>query len=372
MQTLLHAAVVSVAWVVAISKSVAVWRRKGWFKDRRVYTSWAFIVFFTLSVTFNLETFSLPFDALMGNNLSWFLCYASVVVALYFVALGSWSALESPPRLLTYLRSTLPLAVVLAILGIVFWVGIAPTPEYADRSVPRTLYDLAFIGTMCAYLIVLCLVSVCSFAILYRHEESLLARLRWGFIAVSLTMVIAFLLVRGVLACLGYFHFSPRLLHPLALLEKILEGIACLSWPIGFVSNRVYIAAVDFLTFVKNVAAVKDLREVQMEFNRRCPAVVRDVPGLQMFLAIKSPRWFLRKTDLRLHQMAVSIYDGTQRLSHYLESETLSRRLGDARRAKALHQILEGIAQDANYPELIPAYRRAARMLRAEKHYASP
>lgn len=63
MRELLHAVIVFVAWVVAISRFIAVWRQRGWFRDKRVYTSWGFIVFFALSVTFNLETFSFPFDA---------------------------------------------------------------------------------------------------------------------------------------------------------------------------------------------------------------------------------------------------------------------------------------------------------------------
>jgi hypothetical protein len=370
MRELVHAAIVFVAWVVAISKSVAVWRQRRWFLDKRVYTSWGFIVFFALSVTFNLETLAFPFDAwAWGNNLSWFVCYASVMAAVYFVATGSLSSLESPPRFLVHLNSGFFLLVALAFLGAVFLIGVAPAPERIDRAIPQTPFELAFVGTMNGYLVVPCLISAFAFAVLCRREEGKLTRFRWGTISISLLVVVAFVLTRLSLACLGYFDLVPPLLRPLAIVQSVLEGIACLLWPVGLLSNRAYLAALHRSTLVKNLSAIWDLRQVQSEFERRCPVVARDVPGLRMFSS--RGLWWYRRTDLRLYQMAVSIYDGTRRLSRYLRSEKFSRRLDDVAGAESLYRLLEETSRGASYPEFVEAYRGAARALRAEQRAES-
>jgi len=367
MQEWLHITVASVTWGVAVSKSIALWRRREWFRDKRVYTSWGFIVFFTLSVTFNLETFYLPFDAwAWGNNLSWLLCNASVTVAMHLVVAGSLSSLEFPPRLLLRLGSTILLFIVLMILGTTFLTGIAFSPEYANRSIPRTLSDLAFIGTMDIYVSTMCLVAAYVFAVHLRAEAGRLARFRWSLLLTSLLTVTAFLLTGVVLACLSYLALWPRFLRPLLVLLRILEGTACLLWPTGFLPSEVYVAVFNLVTLARNLAAAKDLLEVQGEFERQCPEVSHNLSGLWLFSS-KSFWWYLRRTDLRLYQLVVSIYDDTRRLARYLRSEKLSARLEDVDGTRSLCQLLEEASKETDYVDLIQAYRKAARMLRAER-----
>ena len=308
MQTTLDIAVATLAWVVTILKFHAVRRNGRWAQDERVLRSWAFVLFFALGMTFQVDAVYFAVDTLTGvNNLSWLFAYVFVALAIYFVSTASCMAMKvrQPRWMLPYLMVTL------CLFALIFSLGITTSPDWAEHTIPRNLFDLLFMELMYLYAIVLGTIPALAFARFTRSEGTLPTRIRTGVTLAAVILALAFFVAKVVLSLLGFLHPSLPFVRFLSVLAMALMGAAGLVWSLVFAPNRLYLTLAGPFTFCQKVLTLRDLRRLQTRLNRLCPPVAPEQAG-----------WWdhLRNLDFHIYRAVIGILDGKKMLADQLQA----------------------------------------------------
>jgi len=307
MQAIIDISIAAVAWAVTVFKFNAVHREWRGDRDRRVLSSWAFALFFSLCMTFQVDAVYVTVDTLVGvNNLSWLLAYLCLILAIYFVCTGCCIAMKVDPP-----RWALPyLAVTAGLLVIIFPFGVATTPEWADHTVPRSVPEFLFMELLYTYAIIMGVIPALAFARFQRNEGTLPTRLRTSVILLAAILAITFFVVKVVASLLGLLVPSLPLVLYLMGLSRLLMAASGLLWTLTFAPNRLYLALARPFMFHEKVLALRDLRSLQARLNHLCPPVVPD-----------QPTWWdqLRSLDFYIYQTVIGILDGRKMLASRLE-----------------------------------------------------
>jgi hypothetical protein len=374
-----------VGWVVCLNRLGMVWRKGRRTTDWRVVSSWLFMLMFALCVTFQVVPLSVALNGLAGvPNLSWLLAYVSLAVALYFaVSFACATAKIHDPR---WLRPAL--VIVLAILAVIFGLGIATSPEWPNHNVPRSASDLVFMQTLYVYALATCLVFTLIFGRLVRDERTVPTRLRIATTVIAGSTASAFFLVKIVFAGLGYIHPSWPALPLLEHLYTVLMGLSGLVWALGFLPHRAYLTLARPFLFIDKVLALWDLREVQGRIDRLCPPLAPHTTPKGV-LQRAWATW--RNLDYHLYRTLIHILDGKQTLTASLRTvddeksqaasylrlrvglrDTSVLRNSDStlEEGRWLQSILREVADGVEYLELVMAYRKVGRHLRNLKGIA--
>jgi hypothetical protein len=317
-------------------------------------------------LTFMIEDAYLAFDRWVGvPNLAWLITYLVFPLAIYLLTAGCLLVLEQPrPRLMTP-----SLWVTMVLLCVVYAWGIVTLPEKPEHTVPETLAEFIFMQTVYVYIAVFCIIPLLTFTRLYRREQMLPAKLRWlvacGTAVVSLWVA----LMKVTLTALIYWDVTTLALPILYPLIGIGIGLAGVLWPLAFLPNEFYLKATRPIEFLDKVRTLQELKKLQRALNRLCPSVIGDSPSL----------WrSLDNLDFHLYRTLISILDAKKMLSGYAQATNglavsplavpgLRRQHSvvwderDLAHARLLHNTLQAVDDEADYPDLLRAYRRVSR-----------
>ena len=376
MQTGVDVVITIVAWAVTIWKMPAVLRNWRWTCDRRVLCSWAFALFFALSITFQVDVVYLAVDAFTGvNNLSWLAAYVCLALAIYFVSTACCMAMRvrQPGWMLPYL------VVTLGLFAAIFPLGVATIPEWTEHTAPRSGCDLLFMQFMYVYAIVLGAIPALAFARFTRHEGAFPTRIRTGVTLLAVILALVYFLTKCVVSLLAFFYPSSSLVSYLATLAMVLTGASGLLWSLVFAPNRLYLSLARPFTFCEKVLTLEDLKRLQARLNRLCPPV-----------APEQATWWerLKNLDFHIYRAVIGILDGKKMLADYLEVLEAEQGSGDAlslskghrlcrpetfahrwdgraiEEAIRLHQALQGAPEPQDFQRLVAVYRDIGRRLK--------
>jgi len=376
MQTGVDVVITIVAWAVTIWKMPVVLRNRRWAHDERVLRSWAFALFFALSITFQVDVVYLAVDAFTGvNNLSWLAAYVCLALAIYFVSTACCMAMRvrQPGWILPYL------VVTLGLFAAIFPLGVATIPEWTEHTAPRSGCDLLFMQFMYVYAIVLGAIPALAFARFTRHEGAFPTRIRTGVTLLAVILALVYFLTKCVVSLLAFFYPSSSLVSYLATLAMVLTGASGLLWSLVFAPNRLYLSLARPFTFCEKVLTLKDLKQLQARLNRLCPPVA---PG--------QATWWerLKNLDFYIYRAVIGILDGKKMLADYLEVLEAEQGSGDAlslskghrlcrpetfahrwdgraiEEAIRLHQALQGAPEPQDFQRLVAVYRDIGRRLK--------
>lgn len=351
-------AITTAAWAVVIYKAPALRQR-----DKRALATWLFLCGFAVSLTLNLSPIALALNAAVGiPNLSWLLCYVAVTLALYANVRGCCALWQRPtPRWLHP-----GLGVVLLTLTALFAGHIAATPEYPDHTLPRSIYDVIFVGLPFLYCALCLAVIRRAFAHLARSEQNLVTRCRWWLIWLAALAGAGFCWTRIGFVILAYH--APHLpgLMSWAWIGDPLLTLSCLIWPCAFgISHRGYTWLAPPLRHIENLLALRDLLVIRARLHRWLPTVVKAVPSWPQCLA---------DPGFHLYETVIAIFDGQKTLRDSFEGVSAlpcSARPGGPRAwdgaeelLQALDAALAHVPDERDYPALVAAWRGVARALR--------
>lgn len=356
--------IATLAWGIAIYKFGAVWRDRQWRGGSLPFYFWGFTVCVAIGMTFMIEDVYLAFDRVVGvTNLAWLVTYAAFALAIFSITSGCFLVLEAPrPRLIPY-----SLLLTLAILVIVYPIGIATLPEKPDHTIPVTLTEFIFMETLYLYVAALCVIPIATFTRLYRQEAVLPARLRW---IVALGTTISSAMVAGLKAILTFLVFwdpeTPVLAVAYPMINVVLIS-ASILWPMAFLPNSFYLLLARPIEFLDKVRALRELQALQKKLNRLCPPVIGHTPDL---------REALDNLDFHLYRAVISILDAKKVLGGIARAnddlsvapapDTVLPELPDwdqqdTQLAQSLHQTLQTVNDHVAFPDLVYAYRQVGR-----------
>ena len=356
--------IATLAWGIAIYKFGAVWRDRQWRGGSLPFYFWGFTVCVAIGMTFMIEGVYLAFDRVVGvTNLAWLVTYVAFALAIYSITSGCFLVLEAPrPRLIPY-----SLLLTLAILIIVYPIGIATLPEKPDHTIPTTLTEFIFMQTLYLYVAALCLIPIATFTRLYRREAVLPAKLRW---IVALATTISSAMVAGLKVILTFMVFRDPGTPALAVAYPMINVVlitASILWPMAFLPNSFYLLLARPIEFLDKVRALRELQALQKKLNRLCPPVIGDTPDL---------RTSLDNLDFHLYRSIIGILDAKKVLAGFSgtdEDQPLARASEatrpelpdwdgqDRQLAQSLHATLQTVNDHVAFPELVHAYRRVGR-----------
>lgn len=253
-ETLQNVSMAAVAWAVAL------YTAPKWAVCRHLRSTWAFILFFALGLTFQIDAVYVVLDALAGvNNLSWLLTSTSVFLALHYCASIPYDVARAAP--LQWFR----FAVVAGLLslGLVFFVGVATSAEWpcTAHDLPRTSFDLVFMGIELTYGAGMGLAISLAFTRLCRSEQATLTRLRWGLVAAAAFSGTASYVIHIVCVTVGYFYPTSAALEYLSWLALVTRWLTLVG-PLAALpnANRAYQILVRLFDFVHKLIAFVKLR----------------------------------------------------------------------------------------------------------------
>ena len=352
--------ITTAAWAVVVYKAPALAHR-----DRRVWATWIFMLGFAVSLTLKLPPVSLALNGWVGvNNLSWLLCYGAVILALFANAYGCCALRDRPvPKWL------LPgLGAVLAVLGWLFAAHIAPSPEYPDRALPRSIYDAVFMNLTYLYC-ALCLALIHrTFAHLVCIEQNAVTRCRWRLIWLAALAGAGFCWARISFVLLVYSVPNlPGVMH-IARLGDGLLAFSCLMWPLFGLSHQVYALLAPPLRYIDNLLALRDLLIIRARLHRWLPTVIKPVPTW---------RHCLTDPEFYLYETVIAIFDGQKTLSDCFKGVSLWGTMthpdnpwdvqawqGAWALLQALKTALAQVPDERDYLALVTAWREVGRALR--------
>lgn len=357
------------AWSIAVYKFGAVWRDRQWRGGSIPFYFWGFSFCVAVGMTFMIEDVYLAFDRVVGaTNLAWLVAYVAFTLAIYSITSGCFVVLEAPrPRLIPY-----GLLLTLAILIIVYPVGIATLPEKPDHTIPTSLIEFAFMQTVYLYVAALCLIPIATFSRLYRQETVLSAKLRW---IVALGTTISSGLVAALKVILTVLVYRDTATPVLSVVYPMINAVlisASVLWPVAFLPNSSYLLLARPIEFLDKVRALRDLQVLQKKLNHLCPPVIRDTPDL---------RASLDNLDFHLYRAIIGILDAKKALAGFSgadEDQLLALTLRtiqpdlpewnqqDRQLAQSLYAMLQTVNDHVAFQELVHAYRRVGRAVLAE------
>jgi len=360
MQTLLDILAAAVTWVVVIAKLGAVQRR--WTADRLVFDSWAFIFFFAVGLTFQIDAVYVSLDAWTGvPNLSWLLFAIAIALALYFASSFGYSLLKAPnPKWMP-----ISLLVASSLFVIIFPIGIANSPEWpcTAHNIPRTVFDWAFLGTECAYGIGMGLFAATAFVRNHRAEQNTLLRLRWGVLFAAAVSGITLYLSKAILITFGYLVPSAPSLVGLERLVVSARWATCLIWPLSILSNKTWLALLKPFSWVNKQVTLKRLSKTKSELKRALhslwPSVATIDHNPTLWQRLSNP-------DFHIYRSVISILDSGRLLNLCLECPETNQfddaldlaGAVDVRSISTSKPDSEDAAPITEYQELIRAYSR--------------
>lgn len=363
------AVIATLAWFIAIYKFGAMRRDGQWRTGSVTFYFWAFSLFTAIGLTLMVWPVYLAFDRLVGlPNIGWLVIYVAFSLAIYCMSAGCYLVLkQSQPRLMPW-----SLILTLAVLFVVYTVGIATLPEKPDHTIPEVLSEVIFMETLYVYVAVLCAIPTVTFARLCWREQIVSARLRWlvGILASFFSFVVVTMKI--ALTLLAFQNpATPALaiLYPLITAGVVAVGILI---PLAFLPNNLYQALARPFEFLGKALAWYELKSLQNRLDPLCPPVVEDGPELKASL---------KNLDFYLYRVVIAILDAKKTLAGYADitndlavmPATMAHMTGrvppewDERKlqqARLLHGELQKVDDAQEFSQLVKSYQKVSRVMR--------
>jgi len=346
-----------VAWLIVVLKMRNIRQSGRWTTDRLALSVWAFGLFFAISMTFQIEPLFTWFDKVTFNNLSWFLSYSTLAIAICVIVTAMLNSLlvmqAHDPRSLQRLKYFLVCALIIS--GILYIGSVSRLPENIGRDTPASFTELLFMETMYLYGVCLCLFSVSVF---FRHtkiEEIVSTRIRTlAMLTVSFLALLAFS-DKVLITILEYIH--PGLYtHLLLRIYNIILLSGGLVWLSVFLPNRLYMfLARPWITF-GDWLIYRDLKILPVRLDRIYPCA--KTPDISIWEFIRNPHYHLYRT-------LVNILDCRAMLSDLLTRENINPSVSGwdtnkRQQAELFNQGLQAIQIEDDFWDMVRAYRGAA------------
>lgn len=363
------AVIAALAWFIAIYKFDAMRRDGQWRTGSVTYYFWAFSLFTAIGLTLMVWPVYIAFDRLVGlPNIGWLITYVAFCLAIYCISTGCFLVLGQPqPRLMPW-----NLMLTLAILFVVYTLGIATLPEKPDHTIPETLSEVIFMETMYMYVAALCAIPAVTFTQLFWREQIISARLRWmvGILASFFSFVVV--TIKFVLTLLVFQNpVTPALaiLYPLITAGVVAVGILI---PLAFLPNNLYQGMARPFEFLSKALSWYELKTLQNQLDPFYPPIIDDNPSL---------RASLKNLDFHLYRVVIAILDAKKTLDGYaritndltvmpvriahmagrVSPEWDKRKL---QRAQLLHSELQEVDDKQEFSQLVKSYQKVSRRVR--------
>lgn len=308
------------------------------------------------------------FDHFIGlPNLGWLISYASITLAVYFSGAACYLILKQPrPRIVSW-----SVLVTLTTLFVIYSVGIVTLPEKPDHTIPELLPEAIFMGTLYVYAAVFCIIPIVTFTRLFLDEQVVPARLRW-LVAASLSFVAAFALTIKTILTLFVFRDSDSM--ALVILSPAISvsiGLVGILFPIAFLPNEWYQIMARPFEFTGKVISLYRLKALQARLNALCPPVIEKKMTV---------RESFSDLDFHLYRTVIAILDAKQTLSGYAnvtddltaqpaimmykaDGAQLVWDKSKLEQARVLHRELQKADDEADFAQIVQAYRKVSRAI---------
>jgi hypothetical protein len=331
-----------IAWAIVIYKTHVLFDG-----DRSARTTWFGFLFLMIYQTTSISQVRAYVDS-VAPNLSWLLAYSAAMISLYHIALTGYAILVVPiPR---WVRPMLIVA--LAAFAAIYLTSIAGTPNYYDRTVPRSVHDLVFVNTALFYDMLLCSVALLLFLRLCRQRGGVATRLRWGVVCGALAVTDLYLAAKAAASTMSFYH-----LPGLSLARELLgvRPLVWLMWPLALLTNRHYLVLLSPFLFVDRLLTFVRLRVIEAKLSSLlCRLEVADSARRMPFLRC------LTNLSFYTHWTFLSILDGNLLLKTAEPGISNATLLTEALRFR---QVLARIPSDTAIA-LPTVYKHTARLAR--------
>jgi hypothetical protein len=360
MKSAIEISISVLAWLIALNQVRTIVLSQAWKTDPIAFRVWLASMFFALTLTFLIASLGQAINRLTYPNFSRLLAYTTVSMTLYLTASSFLVTFPTPQnqRQARYLKPYL--VVTLIGLHIVYVFFVSRTPEWVDQPVPATAAEMIFKLVLFTYATVFCTIMAVACYRYLNQEKVIVTKYRIVTIILTATGGGTFFFSKTILA-LGYL-WRPLGTEWLHTVSKLLMYGTAMLWFGSFLHNNVYARFLAFLRGIRSWSTYQDLVYLVEKLERLCPPVgmSMDKPGFWQFA---------RNSDYHLYRAIVYILDSKTLIADFLADTIPIDRLrarwdnNGYQEAMRLNAVLQGIKSNADYLEMIAAYRLVGKKL---------
>jgi hypothetical protein len=352
MQTIIDYGTFIIAWIITLVRLYTI-TKKGLEKHNKlVLKPWLFSLFLSLFITFQVDSIYTYTNSITGiNNLAWLLSYIFMAPTAYFIC----ASFYKPPRWMQF-----HLLITLAAIIIIFPFGPGIAKETVDHITPSNIGELLFVVTMYTYAtITLAVVPIPANIKALQKETELPTRIRASMTLLALNSIIISYIIKLIVFTSSFFFplTNKDFISYATDTSRFFVGITAFSWPVIFISNKIYWYTTEPKDLVKQIQTIRQLQFLRSRLEYLCPDDESTPPRPQQNR--------IGKLDSCIYRKAISVMDKEAILVAWLRQGGKSH-WDDHKMEEAIliARILQEIPNSSDFESLVEGYCNASKQLK--------